>query len=400
MGTLSETERERSKVVGIVTAKIDALIQSEPAPTPFKRLSISDLLSRAAPEWLVHDVMKDVSVGALFGRSTLGKSFVAMDLACTVARQAPGMRWFGHDVDQSGGVVYVHAEGRPDDRVRAYLAHNALEPEDLQKLQFIEQAPNLTSVESIDALLRELEDMSAEVGPLRLIILDTYSQCVAGQDQNASQTASMAVQQAIRVATSIGAVVLLVAHPGWGQSERIGNSYQLHAGLDFEVRVDCEATEPKAEDIRTLHLIKNRDAPVHCVGAFTMRSVEVRTDGRGRAVRSLVVEAMDELPEAKPKGRARSANDQRLVDAVRACATDSPATAFKELKACGIDPTGHLVAPERAVRDMFLSLATGKQEAKRQAWGRAKKDLIASREVAGGVAGGVEYLWLPVAAQA
>ena len=400
MGILDDTERKRAKIVDL-TSKLDALpAANDELKRQFKRLSIDDLLKRPAPNWLVHDVMKDVSVGALFGRSTLGKSFVSMDLSCAIARQEPGQRWFGHDIDLTGGVVYVHAEGRPDDRVRAYLKHNDLKAADLRGLQFIEHAPNLTSVESIDALLGELEEMIEEVGPLRLVILDTYSQCVAGQDQNASQTASMAIQQAGRIATRIGAVVLLVAHPGWGQSERLGNSYQLHAGLDFEVRVDCDTVEPKAEDVRTLHLIKNRDAPVQCIGAFTMQAVEVRTDAKGRPVRSLIVAPTDSVPEAKPKGKARSANDQRFIDAVRACATDAPAPAFKELKSCGIDPAGHLVAPEKAVRDMFVSLASGKPDAKRQAWKRARNDLTASREVCAGVAGGVDYLWLPVAAQA
>ena len=59
------------------------------------------------PESLVEGVLDADTLAVLYGRAGVGKSFVALDLALSVAT---GTRWQGHEV-RRGRVLYVVAEG-------------------------------------------------------------------------------------------------------------------------------------------------------------------------------------------------------------------------------------------------------------------------------------------------
>ena len=359
----------------------------------FRRWKVGELLTRPPSDWLVHGVIPETGVGAVFGSSGVGKSFLVLDLAATIASLPEREKWLGHDVDGRGAVAYVHAEGRPDNRLAAYLEENGLRAEQLARLQFIEQPPNLGSAEDCDEFLAELSEMDAEVGRLRLVVLDTYSRCVAGLDQNAAQTATLAFENAQRISRSLDCAVLLVAHPGWGQSERLSGSYALHGALDFELRVSCDSTEPQAEDVRTVALVKAREGRLGTVGGFRMKALEVDQDAKGRPITSLVVEATDEAPPARGSRKLHSPDCGLLLAAVRQCARDVP-DALPELKPHGMRE-GHLIAAELDVRVAFYGLRSGTQEAKKKAWGRALDALLQAGELQSGDCRAASYLWLP-----
>src|SRR5699024_10992484 len=76
--------------------------------------------------WLIKGVLPIGSVASLVGASGAGKSFAAVDIACSVAS---GQSWAGHEVREPSGVVYVSAEGGSgiDKRVIGWAQHHGLD---------------------------------------------------------------------------------------------------------------------------------------------------------------------------------------------------------------------------------------------------------------------------------
>ena len=91
------------------------------------------------PEWLIDGVMPKQALGMLFGPSGHGKSFLALDMALSVAT---GREWFSHRSAQ-GQVIYVVAEGGRGmvKRVKAWLHHRNVPQAD--QAFFILEAPQL-----------------------------------------------------------------------------------------------------------------------------------------------------------------------------------------------------------------------------------------------------------------
>src|SRR5262249_14489394 len=81
-----------------------------PGATPLMQLrllTLADLDDLPDPEWLVDGLVGESALAVLFGTPGVGKSFLALDLAMSVATGRP---WLGQET-KPGGVVYVYAEG-------------------------------------------------------------------------------------------------------------------------------------------------------------------------------------------------------------------------------------------------------------------------------------------------
>ncbi len=78
-----------------------------PSPARCRLLTAREVLELPDPEWLIDGFMEQAVFGGLYGRSGDGKTFVALDLALSIAT---GRVWQGRVVKQ-GPVVYVVAEG-------------------------------------------------------------------------------------------------------------------------------------------------------------------------------------------------------------------------------------------------------------------------------------------------
>ena len=133
------------------------------------------------PQWLVKDMLIKHSLTALVGPSYSGKSYVAVDLACSVAS---GIAFNGQDVEQ-GGVFYIIGEGRFGirRRVDAWCVDRNTQIDDRFNLHFSKHGLNLRDLASVQAIHRELrnaEDVS-------LIIVDTLARSFGGGNENAPQ---------------------------------------------------------------------------------------------------------------------------------------------------------------------------------------------------------------------
>lgn len=204
---------------------------------PLRLVSWTELLSIPTPGWLVDGVLEQNSLSILYGPAGCGKSFIALDLALSVAYGRP---WNGREV-QAGSVLYVAAEGYQSlsRRLAAWSSYYNLEP--TNNIGFAIEPIDLTGgLKTLDqfmtdcvgsmvgAEVREAEDGSeyeVETPPIKLIIFDTLARCTTGADENDARDMGRVIQwldylRDISV-TSIAPAILVVHHSGkYGQLER------------------------------------------------------------------------------------------------------------------------------------------------------------------------------------
>jgi hypothetical protein len=188
-----------------------------------------------APDWVIHGLMESDSLGMLFGPSAGGKSFVALDWACSVITGQP---WRGLDVVRKGPVIYVAGEGCNGlkRRLRAWEQHNNVTlPKG--RLHVSERAADLSDQVEAAGLEASIK-LLCKGEPPSLIIIDTLARSMGG-DENSSKDIGIVIKHVDRyLRRPFGAAVLIVHHTGHGPSDRARGSSAIRAALDFEIGLE------------------------------------------------------------------------------------------------------------------------------------------------------------------
>lgn len=203
------------------------------------------------PSWLIPGWLQNNSTAVLYGEPGSYKSFVALDMALSVAAGLPAL---GLDYEARAlPVVYVAPEGAigiAKQRRAAWRAARGVEG----PLPFwlAPEAPLIREPASIADFMAELEKRCSLP---RLIVLDTYSRIMAGLDENAAQDASRAVETASGLAQRYSCTVLMIHHAA-KDGDRERGSTALRAGVDTFAK--CEAD--KGARLLRLSCSKQKDA--------------------------------------------------------------------------------------------------------------------------------------------
>lgn len=219
---------------------------------PRRRLTLfSELTDLPVPDWIVSGFIPEQSLVLLYGPSRSGKSFIMVDVACSVARNTS---WHGCKV-QRGHVVLVAAEGSAHlpRRIEAWHDHHGTFNDDAA-ISLISSAVRLLDEADVDLLVRQIAELPT---PPRLIFFDTLSLCLAPDgDENSTKDMTRAISLVRKLIERTGATVVLVHHSGKkGPGER--GSSVLRASSDAVIRVDRDGSQV------TLTEEKMRDAAEH-----------------------------------------------------------------------------------------------------------------------------------------
>lgn len=229
------TPEKLTKLLSIATPwAVGDPVPLPPGPSRFKVLSIRDLMALPPLEWLVGEEMAGIfpasSLMAIYGPPGAGKSFIAADLACTIASRHAEIAptWFGNTV-RRGSVLYVIAEGGRGfgGRIQAWMrAHHAEWPD--LALQFVAEPVNLFASEDVSHLMRAIDTMDSAPA---LIVFDTFARCSVGAEENSAKDVGMVIDRADRIKRETGATVGIIHHATKeGEVER--GSIALRAGVD------------------------------------------------------------------------------------------------------------------------------------------------------------------------
>jgi len=229
-------------------------------------------------QWIIKGLLPKAQVGMIYGESTAGKSFVAMDMLGSIAR---GLPWRGMRTKQ-GRVVLVVAEGLMGarGRLKAYAQHHDIDLTDVP-FGIIGDVPSMLLKEDVKALAKQVVDW----GGADIIVLDTLAQSSAGANENSGEDMGKVLAHCRGLNKMTGAMVLLVHHAGKDASRGARGWSGLKGAMDVEI----EVTRSKLLG-RNIQLSKAKDGDEGKAMGFKLQVVTIGTDEDGDPITSCVVE--------------------------------------------------------------------------------------------------------------
>jgi RecA-family ATPase len=224
----------------------------EPADSIFNLLDLDELEALPPPTWLIDGLISDHGLSIVYGDPGAGKSFVVLDMAL---RLSFGMDWHGTPTKRCG-VLYIAGEGARGlgKRVKGWRREHGLEGADAPFL-LLPVAVQLLDAKEREKLTRTIAAAIARAGfEIGLVIVDTVSRSIAGQDENGQEAMSLFVGACGEIQVSTGGAVIGVHHAGKDSSRGMRGSTVLLGGCDASLKVS------KSEDQRvTIEVEKQKD---------------------------------------------------------------------------------------------------------------------------------------------
>ncbi|KAK6022689.1 hypothetical protein OSTOST_11599 [Ostertagia ostertagi] len=344
-----------------------------PALPPFRLLSVADI--RALPPALdrVHGIYPVQGVGAIYGPSGSGKSFLVIDLMAAVAGSAS---WFGHKV-RPGRVVYVMLEGAAGlaKRIRAWEEVNERPFPD--GVSFLVESFRLLDRDHVHSLAGAIDAL----GGADVVVIDTLNRAAPGADENSPEDAGRMLDALQQLQNMIGGLVLVVHHTGKDATKGMRGHSSLFAAMDGAI------VTTRSGDAREWAIDKVKDGRDGDAHPYRLRAVEVGEDEDGDPITSCAVVLPgegEELPELNRPRPPKGGNQRIVYDALGPLFRE--AHTFGKAGAPAIRPCIELEAAVLKVRDRLTVEPKRRTERARQ----AITGLVAS-----GVLGSNEgWIWL------
>lgn len=324
---------------------MDAINFSIPTEGQTQLLTADDLAALPPMKWIIKGVLPSSGIGAIFGPSGSGKSFLVLDMIAAITTNCAA--WFGHRVTPCR-VIYLCLEGGVGLRWRleAYQRSRGANQFDLLRFQLSDF--KLCSPDARAALM----DAAGEDGA-GMIVIDTLNRATLGYDENRPDDMGEIIQAASELQDMTGGIVLLVHHTGKNQSAGLRGHSSLHAALDVAIEVK------KTDDgLHSWRLAKAKDAVDGLEHRFALDLTQIDVDPDGDPITSCVVRSTDDVPA--PSKRRTPAQESSLKTLEDACIS-------KGKDAVHVDEW----------REFYYRTCTAEtSDAKRQAFRRARTDLV------------------------
>lgn len=245
--------------------------------------SADEFASGPPQSWIIKGVLPKAQIGMIYGESTAGKSFVAMDMLAAIARGEP---WRGMRTKQMRTVMIIaEGAGGAKSRVRAYEEHHGVK---LSEYPFgiIQDRPDLFGKGDHKRLAKQI----MEWGGADLIAVDTLAQSSAGANENSGEDMGLILEHCHKLSADTGAMVLLVHHAGKDATRGARGWSGLKAAMDVEIEV---ARSPLLG--RSIRLSKSKDGDEGKPMSFKLNVVQIGVDEDGDAITSCVIEHTDSV---------------------------------------------------------------------------------------------------------
>lgn len=230
-------------------------------PGPLRIYSTAELIAMPPPEWLIDGVLPQGGLVTLYGPPGCGKSFIAIDMALSVAN---GCDWHGHTVRQ-GYPLYISAEAGTGigKRVLAWLSSHEVKPSSAE-VGWLTESLYIQPESSDMTVLFERIEKELPRYP-KLIVVDTLARCLDG-DENLQEDMSRFVAGVDRLRTEFSATVIVVHHARKHAIDQERGSSALRGAADTMLVVERK----KAGGPITLTCNKQRDAEEFNNMSFTL----------------------------------------------------------------------------------------------------------------------------------
>lgn len=262
----------------------------------FRLIRAADLEYRP-PQWIIRDLLEADSLAVVFGDPGCGKSFLALDVACSVSTGVP---WHGRRV-AAAPVIYLAGEGHNGIRRRlsAWERHNG-ETIDEAPLYVSAAAAELCNHASVLNVVMAVDEVAKTHGAPGVVVIDTLARNFGPGDENATEDMTAFIKAADTIRTRYACTVLLIHHTGHGDKTRARGAMALKGAIDAEYRMDRDES-----GVVRVEPLKMKDAPLPDSIAFQLESIPLGLhDDEGREVTSAVLTDTSYEAPASSGGKA------------------------------------------------------------------------------------------------
>jgi hypothetical protein len=284
---------------------------------PFKILTRADLRAMPRVSWLIGGLVQTSGIVVLAGDGGIGKSAVVIDWAACIASGRP--TWHGKTVLQ-GSVLYVAGEGVEgfEDRLDAWeQVTGTLIPD--ERMHYVAEGFSLSDEKAVDLMRRKvLEEDYA------LVILDTFSQLSAVENENDNSEVArvLSTARAIRQARP-GCTVIIVHHVSKNGAVRGASAIRNNADAVIVAKADSGMNVSTFTlSTEHEHQGKQKNGTAESIDGFWLDSVGngvvVKRGGADDLSRAVLSVLADRLPHSGPDFYiAAVAPDERTQKEVR-----------------------------------------------------------------------------------
>jgi hypothetical protein len=224
--------------------------------------------------WRLKGILPQTGLGAIFGPSGSGKSFLSFDLAACIAE---GADWF--DIRTTAcDVTYIQLEGEAGlkNRIAAWeLANGRPLP---ANFKFIIQPFQLTSGLDLGGILEVLPKGG-------VMFIDTLNRAAPTADENSSKDMGSILEAAKHLSRETNSLVIVVHHTGKDVVRGMRGHSSLFAALDGAIEVSRDAAGK-----RSWSVAKAKDGEDDKTVRFALKTHILGQDADGDDITSCTVE--------------------------------------------------------------------------------------------------------------
>lgn len=222
----------------------------------FKFLSAAEMMDLPEPEWILPEILQENTIVLLTATKGSFKSFLSLDMACGITTGKPTL---GITPAKQGLAFYGAHEGLVTlSKVHrsAWCAYYGIDPREDVGL-YVSEGPRLAIADDFQCFGDAVAARS-HGRRVRLIVLDTYSACMMGSDENDPSDANRFIFACRSLVAGFpGSCLLVPAHFGKDASRGTRGTSALEAGFDTLLTVERDSG---GRDV-SLSVVRQRGAP-------------------------------------------------------------------------------------------------------------------------------------------
>ena len=271
-----------------------------------------------AIRWTVDQLLPAGGFTVCSGLWGVGKSFLALDIALSVATGRP---FLGKYAVGGGPVIYVATEGvhgiRP--RLRLWKFFNEVEGE-----SGVTWVPEPVPLMDPLGCAQFCESMLLQVVRPTLVVLDTWARCFSPGDENSAQDTGQAVSMVDAIRRSMDVTVLALHHPpksgsgsrGSGALEAAADAAWELKDEDGQLALTCRKMKDAVSfDPIFLRLVSHRSAPG--LTAIPDGQLDRLPDGKSLTESHALDSCLLRLADRVPPSTSLTKSQRKVVDAIR-----------------------------------------------------------------------------------
>jgi hypothetical protein len=257
-------------------------VEPEVSADVFETYSIMQIRGLPPVEWTIDGVIPQNSFSVMYGEPGAGKSFLALDMALSVAHN---QSWHGRAV-WGGAVLYIAGEGVGGlgKRIKAWQAYHGVLCD--APLFVLPTAVRMREDDEVEKLMRTIDGLGVDFS---CVFIDTVARALLGGDENSATDMGMFVNACDAVKNHTKAAVVGIHHSGKDVARGMRGSTALLGAVDASVRVS------RSDNALSMKMEKQKDAePIEDL-VFDMQKIQIIGDS------SIVLEKSESAVQFRPK---------------------------------------------------------------------------------------------------